>query len=86
MGNSAFSTPFKKVQNGEKRFKEIVGRHGRVESKDELLENLLSLLKWEEPHYPDEVLESKGKNVPEEYMRQYSAVFVNIPGAEYGTR
>ncbi|KAJ8891725.1 hypothetical protein PR048_004260 [Dryococelus australis] len=46
IGNHLLGHPTHKVSAGLTRFKDVVGELGRVEAKDELLEQLLSLLKW----------------------------------------
>lgn len=45
-GNSILDRPFCKVKAGTSRFKEIVEAHGKTEDKDVLVQELLSLLKW----------------------------------------
>lgn len=45
-GNSIPDRPFSKVNAGTSRFKDIVEIYGKTEDKDILIQELLSLLKW----------------------------------------
>lgn len=78
-GNSNTKAPFNKVQKGVERFKDIISGGGE---KNRLIEELIQLLKWEEPHLPDAELQ---KRAPQAY-KQLSSVFVKIEQAGYGTR
>lgn len=46
-GNSVPDRPFSKVNAGTSRFKDIVEIYGKTEDKDILIQELLSLLKWD---------------------------------------
>lgn len=47
-GNSPIETPYKKVQKGCERFEEVVKKFNSTERKDELVKELVALLKWDE--------------------------------------
>lgn len=78
-GNSNPRAPFTKVKRGVERFESLVAG---VCEKDRLIDELLSLLKWEERHLPDAELERRAPGAYE----QLSSVFVKIEQAGYGTR
>lgn len=78
-GNSNPNVPYKKVLNGVERFKRIINE---TKIEEELIEELLQLLKWEEQHLPDAELE---KRAPQAFKR-LSSIFVKITEAGYGTR
>lgn len=46
-GNSLIGQPFLKVSEGTSRFDSIVKDYGSTETKEELQEQLLSLLRWD---------------------------------------
>lgn len=87
VGNSSLYSPFKKVLYGRNRFESIISEFGTVQKTDELITNLLSLLKSEERHYPDsEIIRRAPAVMTENRQQPYSAVFVKIPDLAYGTR
>lgn len=45
-GNSPIETPYKKVENGCKRFQEVIDKYNNTKYKDELIKQLVDLLKW----------------------------------------
>ncbi|KAJ9576904.1 hypothetical protein L9F63_006522 [Diploptera punctata] len=85
-GNSIPGNPFRKVSAGTARFKEIIEAHGNTENKDILIQELLSLLKWNKSHLPDPELEQRlAKRVPYE-VEKISSIYFAIPERGYGTR
>ncbi|XP_077290222.1 transport and golgi organization 2 [Arctopsyche grandis] len=81
--NSAPNKPLQKTTAGLERFNEIVTQNAATKAtKEQLVDELLSLLKWDKLHLPDLELEKRKPNAHD----GLSAVFVNIPGAKYGTR
>lgn len=47
-GNSTSEVPFVKVTKGCERFKEVVEKLNNVEEQEELIQQLIGLLKWDE--------------------------------------
>lgn len=82
VGNSLSGAPFKKVNAGEDRFRDITGTYKTIADKDKLVEELFYLLKWEDRHLPDAELERRAPD----WFDYLSCIFVNIPSAGYGTR
>ncbi|XP_018572858.1 transport and Golgi organization protein 2 isoform X2 [Anoplophora glabripennis] len=78
-GNSPTYTPLTKVTKGRYQFEEIISRGLNNE---ELVEELLKLLKNETKHLPDEELEKRN---PAAYSL-LSSIFVKIKDPGYGTR
>ncbi|KAK6640531.1 hypothetical protein RUM44_012227 [Polyplax serrata] len=85
VGNSSLKAPFQKVLRGKEKFHGICNRSGMVERKEELVSDLLQFLKWEEKHYPDEVIDGMS-HIPCPFKPNYGAVFVKSPDLSYGTR
>lgn len=85
ISNSSLDRPYQKAREGKKRFEEIIKKCGSIDKKDELVNELLKLLKWDKMHYPDDVLDSF-PNVPVEMRRSCSSIFVAAPKSHYGTR
>ncbi|XP_063234106.1 transport and Golgi organization protein 2 homolog isoform X2 [Bacillus rossius redtenbacheri] len=87
VGNHWLGRPTRKVSAGLSRFAGVVEGPGRATAaKEELVDGLLALLKWDEKHYPDPVLESLASNSSPEKRQALSSVFISFPGAAYGTR
>lgn len=85
-GNSIPDRPFSKVKAGTSRFKDIVEIYGKTEDKDILIQELLSLLKWDKSHFPDPELQRRLNNRSASVVEKTSSVFVSIPEHGYGTR
>ncbi|XP_046963929.1 transport and Golgi organization protein 2 isoform X1 [Vanessa cardui] len=81
-GNSLPDKPLKKVQNGKNLLKNICTKLNKINTKPELLNELISLLKNQESNLPDPQLEERQPNM----YKALSSIFVNIPKARYGTR
>lgn len=79
-GNSNPIVPFTKVKRGVARFESIIAKNGS--DKEQLIGDLLDLLKWDQQHLPDAELE---RRAPQAY-KELSSVFVKIEQAGYGTR
>ncbi|XP_015433873.1 PREDICTED: transport and Golgi organization 2 homolog, partial [Dufourea novaeangliae] len=77
--NSNFDTPLKKVEEGKKKFRNIVN-NTKVSKQAELIEELLKFLKSEERYLPDPELQ---RRCPTKY-EELSSVFIS--GKEYCTR
>ncbi|XP_053617788.1 transport and Golgi organization protein 2 [Plodia interpunctella] len=80
-GNSAPATPFKKVQAGRQRMQGVCQRLNKIHMKEQLVNELIELLRWEEKHLPDQVIEGQH---PDNY-KHLSSVYVHVPNI-YGTR
>ncbi|KAJ8930561.1 hypothetical protein NQ314_016623 [Rhamnusium bicolor] len=78
-GNSPTYSPLRKVMEGRNKFEEIINRDLH---NDELVEELLKLLKDKSSHLPDPELE---KRAPVDYPL-LSSIFVKIEQEGYGTR
>lgn len=85
-GNSILDRPFCKVNAGISRLKDIVETYGKTEDKNILVQELLSLLKWNKSHLPDPELQRRLINQTPCIVEKNSTVFVNIPEQGYGTR
>ena len=81
LGNSPFSTPFKKVEAGTSSFKDLLDRHKYI-SKDDLIEASLSLLNDTTKHFPDEELTKRRQDTAE----LFSSIHVDLSSHGYGTR
>lgn len=77
--NSGFDIPYKKVERGKEKFKNIV-TNVKVSNQAELIENLLKFLKSKERYLPDVELQKRSPTMYEEL----SSIFVSVN--EYGTR
>ncbi|KDR12151.1 transport and Golgi organization protein 2 isoform X2 [Zootermopsis nevadensis] len=85
-GNSILGHPFRKVTAGTSHFKEIVEAYGTMKDKDILVQELLSLLKWDKSHFPDPELQRRLLGKTPSVVERTSSVFVTIPEHGYGTR
>ncbi|KAF2882813.1 hypothetical protein ILUMI_23325 [Ignelater luminosus] len=81
-GNSTLVAPLLKVTNGVDKFATIIECFNSIEKKDQLVDELLKLLKWEERHLPDPELQRRAPSA----FEFLSAVYVKIVAAGYGTR
>ncbi|XP_043486468.1 transport and Golgi organization 2 homolog [Polistes fuscatus] len=79
IGNSLMECPYKKVQVGKEKFASIVS-NVKISQKNDIIKNLLELLKLQERHLPDLELQ---KRSPNKYA-ELSSIFVSLP--DYGTR
>ncbi|XP_034175232.2 transport and golgi organization 2 [Osmia lignaria lignaria] len=77
--NSGLDVPYKKVEIGKKRFKNIVS-NAKVSKQTELIEDLLTFLKSEEKHLPDPELQKRNRS----HYEELSSIFVSA--GEYSTR
>lgn len=80
LGNSPLKAPFKKVEAGTELFKEVLERN-KNESKENLLQDLMAVLKDRRRYFPDEELTSRRQETAEDF----SSIHVEIPN-DYGTR
>lgn len=81
-GNSTLEVPLEKVKHGRKQFGDIVDKRLKLESKDQLVEELMDLLKSNEKHLPDKEL---SRRVPE-FTEKLSSINVYFPESGYGSR
>lgn len=81
-GNSTLEVPLEKVKHGRKQFGDIVDKRLKVESKEKLVEELMSLLKSNEKHFPDKEL---SRRVPE-FTEKLASINVYFPESGYGSR
>ncbi|KAL4223791.1 Transport and Golgi organization protein 2 [Mactra antiquata] len=85
--------PWKKREEGQKKFSNIVKNYGTIDQKDQLVENIINLLNDKSCHLPDETLKEQiiktGRTDPSiiaDSIKARSSVFVYIPTIRYGTR
>lgn len=81
LSNSLLDSPWMKVKEGKKKFKEIISSNL---NKDDLVSELLSLLGDDTCYHPDP--EMHDTSHPEFLMKAFSSIFVKAPGVRYGTR
>ena len=79
ISNHLYEKPYTKTVVGEKMFKDIIGKINDTNKKQELMDGLLSLAKYDANLKLNESMSEKDVT---EMMR--SQVFINVPG--YGTR
>lgn len=79
-GNSLSHQPLQKVKLGTNKFREIVDRCGQ--SKGELVQNLMQLLRDNEKHWPDAELHRRAPD----WGEHLSSICVNMKEAGYGSR
>lgn len=86
LGNSVVQQPFRKVTAGGQRFDAVLAAHKQHASRDQLVGDLVALLKWDHEHVPDEALESRAAKakLSADATRKYSAIFQRHE--TYGTR
>ncbi|OXU24211.1 hypothetical protein TSAR_016550 [Trichomalopsis sarcophagae] len=80
-GNSGMEKPYKKVVSGKNKFEKIVNNASTAQ-KNDLIENLLQLLKHEEKYLPDDELQKRSPNA----FNELSSIFVRHKKENYGTR
>ncbi|XP_014204854.1 transport and Golgi organization protein 2 [Copidosoma floridanum] len=80
-GNSSIERPYQKVLIGKDRFKKIIDNASTIRQ-EQLIEDLIRLLKQEERHLPDNELK---KRSPEAF-NELSSIFVRHEKEKYGTR
>ncbi|XP_054723988.1 transport and Golgi organization 2 homolog [Uloborus diversus] len=86
-GNSVTpETPWPKVMKAKEKFTEIVQRHLSLKTKDALVEDIFTLLRDSTSYLLDENMKKQGKSKPSEFLDKLSAIFVNIPSSNYGSR
>lgn len=78
-GNSEIECPYKKVEVGKEQFLNIV-RDIKITQQDNLIENIMQLLKSKERHLPDSELQKRSPKA----FKDLSSIFVSI--GDYGTR
>ncbi|XP_009272623.1 transport and Golgi organization protein 2 homolog isoform X2 [Aptenodytes patagonicus] len=83
LSNSLLDTPWKKLQYGKQLFTEVVKRSQDL-TKEDLVEELLTVMNNQEPQLPDPAIEDQGKDYIRPILNKYAAVCVRCPG--YGTR
>ncbi|XP_063388848.1 transport and Golgi organization protein 2 isoform X1 [Cydia fagiglandana] len=79
--NSLPDKPLTKAVAGRRALSDICSRLNKVAQKQQLIEELLTLLKSKEPHLPDQELQNRTP-----MYQQFSSIFVTIPEGRYGTR
>ena len=87
LSNSMLSRAWCKVNKGKAVFSTIVRSHQKPDQKSEMRAKLLELMNSKVSYLPDPVLEKQGENyLTEELVLQRSAVYVESPQINYGTR
>lgn len=79
--NSNWNTPLQKVEHGKALFKEIVQNSP---TKEELVSNLINLLKDSTKFDDDQELKRRIGHYPD--YTQYSSIYVDVPAIKYGSR
>ncbi|XP_048006840.1 transport and Golgi organization protein 2-like isoform X1 [Leguminivora glycinivorella] len=79
--NSLPEKPLSKAVAGRSALYDICSRLNKVSMKQQLIEELLTLLKSKEQHLPDQELENRTP-----MYQKLSSIFVTIPEGRYGTR
>ncbi|XP_065502767.1 transport and Golgi organization protein 2 homolog isoform X1 [Caloenas nicobarica] len=83
LSNSLLDTPWKKLQYGKQLFTEVIRRSQDL-TKEDLVQELLTVMNNQEPQLPDPAIEEQGKDYIRPVLNKYAAVCVRCPG--YGTR
>ncbi|POI33538.1 hypothetical protein CIB84_002711, partial [Bambusicola thoracicus] len=83
LSNCLLDTPWKKLQYGKQLFTEVINR-SRDLAKEDLVQELLTVMNNQEPQLPDPAIEDQGKEYIRPILNKYAAVCVRCPG--YGTR
>lgn len=84
--NSSLKKPYRKAIAGREKLEDIVSRLGNTtDSKEELVSSLVSLLRSEEQHSPDPVIDALPDQTPE-MRNSLSAICVRPPEGTSGTR
>ncbi|XP_068209651.1 transport and Golgi organization protein 2 homolog isoform X2 [Palaemon carinicauda] len=85
-GNCPVDKPFKKVVKGEKHFKGIVEKYGKIEDEELLINELFSMMQDQEENFPDQQLLEQGKGHPTSFIKGLSSIWVSCASVRYGTR
>ncbi|XP_042223687.1 transport and Golgi organization 2 homolog isoform X2 [Homarus americanus] len=85
-GNSPNDKPFKKVNRGEKRLKEIIEACGRVGDEARLLKELFTMMEDSTKNLPDHQLMEQGRGYSDELINSLSSIWVTAATWLYGTR
>ncbi|CAK1541753.1 unnamed protein product [Leptosia nina] len=80
--NNIPDNPLTKVSAGKERMAKLCEEYKTVEDKPKLIDSLIQLLKSDERHLPDPILE---KRRPKDY-HWFSSIYVCVPPVRYGTR
>uniref|UniRef100_A0A8B9FDL8 Transport and Golgi organization protein 2 homolog n=1 Tax=Amazona collaria TaxID=241587 RepID=A0A8B9FDL8_9PSIT len=83
LSNSLLDTPWKKLEYGKQLFTEVVKRSQDL-TKEELVQELLTVMNNQHPQLPDPAIEEQGKDYIRPVLNEYAAICVRCPG--YGTR
>lgn len=83
LSNSLLDTPWKKLEYGKQLFTEVVKRSQDL-TKEELVQELLTVMNNQQPQLPDPAIEEQGKDYVRPVLNEYAAICVRCPG--YGTR
>lgn len=84
-GNSVLESPFMKVQNGHEKMIETVMAYNSTEKKQQLLDQLLGILKCKK-QFSDPQMKLQAPKLPPNDLQSMSSAFVEIPAAKYGSR
>jgi len=86
VGNSVYNHPFLKVEAGKREMEEAVRKHARTEQEQELINDLLKILKCRTKYYPDPQIYKQAPTYCESRLQHLSSRFVWIPAVDYGSR
>ncbi|XP_071517443.1 transport and Golgi organization protein 2 homolog [Panulirus ornatus] len=85
-GNCQINTPFKKVQKGQRKLKEIIEEYGKLECEEQLISELFTMMQDTTKNFPDKQLIEQGRGHSEEFVKNLSSIYVSCPSHDYGTR
>ncbi|XP_010018030.1 PREDICTED: transport and Golgi organization protein 2 homolog [Nestor notabilis] len=83
LSNSLLDTPWKKLEYGKQLFTDVVKRSQDL-TKEELVQELLTVMNNQQSQLPDPAIEEQGKDYIRPVLNEYAAICVRCPG--YGTR
>ncbi|GFU29450.1 hypothetical protein NPIL_447961, partial [Nephila pilipes] len=86
-GNSIqLDNPWPKVCKTKGMFSDVIKKYPSISTKDTLVEELFGMLHNCSRYSLDENMKQQGKSKPLDYLEKLSAIFVDIPEANYGSR
>ncbi|XP_055939378.1 transport and Golgi organization 2 homolog [Argiope bruennichi] len=78
--------PWPKVPKLKEKFSEVIEKYPSIFQKDDLLNELFALLQDRTRYSVDDNMKKQGKSKTLDFLEKLSAIHVNIPEANYGSR
>ena len=78
--------PWPKVTYGQKRFQCVLDRHSSSKSRDQLIEDLFDMMMDKRSLPVDQQMKRQGHGREPDSLRKLSALCVEMPEAQYGSR